>query len=245
MITCVTFDADGTLLDFLRLMRASLAYTLESLRASLPGPASAALTVDRMIAIRDQVADEATGRGISMEHIRLLAFERTLESISAPNPDLAARLTTVYLERRFGHIELYSDVLPALDALAGRYRLGLLSNGNSYPERCGLAGRFDFAFFAQGLGVAKPDPRFYELAAAAARCPADQFVHVGDSLSNDVAAAQSAEMLAVWLNRDGIANHSAIQPDAEIATLDELPTVVERLDLEMPASHRGVRVAND
>lgn len=47
-----------------------------------------------------------------------------------------------------------------LDALGSRYRLGLVSNGNSYPERSGLDGRFAFTVFAHDHGVHKPDRRF-------------------------------------------------------------------------------------
>jgi putative hydrolase of the HAD superfamily len=56
-----------------------------------------------------------------------------------------------------------------------------------------------------------------------------QWVHVGDELPLDIGGAQAYGMRAVWLNRYGEANDGEHVPDAEIASLDELPGVVARL----------------
>lgn len=222
MIPCITFDADGTLLDFEGTMRAALAHSLADIRSVVPGAPADALTVDRLIAIRGEAADDARGSVRTMEELRLLAFQRTLERLGCPDPALAEWLTARYLERRFHGARLFPDVLPTLDALAGRYRLGLASNGNSYPERCGLAGRFDFAILSQEIGVSKPDPRFYRTVADAACVPLRQIVHVGDSLTNDVFGAQAAGFRTVWLNRGGLVNETGIRADAEIGSLSNL-----------------------
>ena len=52
-------------------------------------------------------------------------------------------------------------------------------------------------------------------------------LHVGDSLVNDVAGAQNVGISAVWLNREGVPNDTKIQPDYEIGTLTEMPTILE------------------
>jgi len=44
-------------------------------------------------------------------------------------------------------------VLPTLSLLKDTYRLGLVTNGNTYPERCGLPGLFAFTIFAQDYQV--------------------------------------------------------------------------------------------
>ena len=53
-------------------------------------------------------------------------------------------------------------MLPTLSLLKDTYRLGLVTNGNTYPERCGLPGLFAFTIFAQDYQVQKPQPEFYE-----------------------------------------------------------------------------------
>lgn len=204
-------------------MRASLARSLGEIRVAAPGAAADALTVERLIAIREGVAGGARGRASAMEAIRLLAFERTLEEIGAPDPALAASLTDSYLERRFREVRLYPDAVPALDALASAgYRLGLATNGNSYPERCGLAGRFDFTVLAQDVGFSKPDPRFYRAVVAVAGVSPWRIAHVGDSPVDDVRGAGAAGLRAVWLDRDR-AGDAAVRADATISSLAELP----------------------
>lgn len=228
-IRAVSFDADGTLWDFARAMRRSLAETLAELRRLRPGAATAALSVERLIAVRDEVAERLYGLGATMEEIRLAAFAATLERLGTPDPALAAHLTAFYLERRFAGIELYPDAAPALARLRGAYRLGLLSNGNTYPERCGLAGYFAFVAFAQDHGARKPAPAFYRAALRRAGVTPTTLVHVGDSLDGDVAGAQAAGIRAVWLNRHGRPNTTGVRPDAEIASLSELDRALRDL----------------
>src|SRR5512138_1025242 len=101
-----------TLWDFQKVMRHSLAITLDELRRRVPGKATADLTIDGMIEVRNTVAAELKGAPISLEDIRLRAFRRTLELVNCPDDTLAAELNALYLKHRFEDIEIYSDVIP-------------------------------------------------------------------------------------------------------------------------------------
>ena len=221
-IKAISFDGDMTLWDFEKVMRNSLAHALDELRKHSPGGMCADLTVDRMIEIRNVVAEELKGKRAMLEAIRLEAFRRTIAAVGCDNRELAVHLNSVYLEHRFAEIELYPDVLPILDSIAGEYTLGLLSNGNSYPERCGLHGRFSFVILAQNVGVEKPDPAIFRAACREACCSPEQLMHIGDSLATDMEGARRAGAVSVWLNRDRIPNHTEIHPDYEIHSLIEL-----------------------
>jgi len=161
-----------------------------------------------------------------MEEIRFRAFARTVETAGSRDQALAQDLTALYLHHRFEDIELYPDVVPALDALAPHYALGLLSNGNTYPERCGLADRFSFVTLAQDVGAQKPDPRIFLAACAQAGCSPRELVHVGDSLASDVRGANEVGAVSVWLNRDSVPRCADIEPDFEIGSLDGLREVL-------------------
>ena len=226
-ISAISFDGDMTLWDFRKVMRHSLKKALTELRRLVPSQRARDLSVEGMIAIRNQVEEEVEGKVWNHEEIRLLAFERTLESVGSPDRDLASHLNALYLKHRFEDIELYPDVEPAFDQLAPHYKLGLLSNGNSYPERCGLEGRFAFVVFSQDVQVRKPDRMIFEITARKAGCPLAELLHVGDSLENDVIGAREAGAKAVWLNREGVENNAQIRADVEIATLADLPGVLE------------------
>ena len=168
-ISAISFDGDMTLWDFQQVMRHSLKKALLALRRLVPSQRALSLSVDEMIDIRNQVEEEVKGEFWNHEEIRLLAFERTLEILGSPDRAMAAHLNDIYLKHRFEDIELFPDVEPTLDQLAAHFKLGLLSNGNSYPERCGLEGRFAFVIFSQDVQVRKPDRRVFEIAARESR----------------------------------------------------------------------------
>ena len=225
-ISTISFDGDMTLWDFLQVMRHSLNHTLRELQRQVSTQRVLELTVDEMIAIREQFAEDVKGKIWNLEEIRLGAFERTLGYVGCPDKALAAHLNAIYRKHRFEDIELYPDVIPTFDVLAPHFKLGLLSNGNTYPERCGLEGYFAFVVFSQDVQVEKPNRRIFEITAERAGCELVQMLHVGDSLENDVAGARNADVSSVWLNRDGAPNDTDIQPDYEVAALTEIPTIL-------------------
>ena len=224
-IKAVAFDADGTLWDFDKVMRDSLHLTLQELRR-LDAQAAAKLTVDAIIEIREETTRELEGTVIDLEKMRHESFRRTLQHVGRGNDQLASHLTRFYLKHRYEDITLYDDVLPTLEHLRRKYKVGLLTNGNTDPERCGLSGYFEFTVFATAHGVAKPDQRIFEIAVGQAGCATHEMVYIGDSLKNDVAGANSAGLKSIWLNRERDQNSTFIAPDLEIASLAELVEIL-------------------
>lgn len=131
------------------------------------------------------------------------------------------------MKHRYEDVELYDDVIPVLYELREKYTLGLLSNGNSYPERCGLGGVFEFVVFSWDCGVKKPDPEFFQIAVEKAGCRGEQLLNVGDSLQNDVVAAAAAGVRTVWLNRNREEIPPGTEIEYEIHSLSELPGLLE------------------
>ena len=107
-------------------------------------------------------------------------------------------------------------------------QLGLITNGPSEHQRSrieplGLDRYFEAIAVSGELGVRKPDPAIFRHVLRALSVTPAAAVYVGDSLEADVAGAKAAGMAEVWLNRDGRAVSGDHEPDAEIATLAELP----------------------
>jgi putative hydrolase of the HAD superfamily len=138
-------------------------------------------------------------------------------------PESMAHETFEVFFRARNDVVLYDDVLPAFEALAGRYRLFAISNGNADLAAIGLAHFFERSLAAREAGMLKPDPRIFTMLLDAAGVAADRAVHVGDDPDADVEGARRAGVEAVWLNRTGARWPGSIPaPRHAIATLAEL-----------------------
>jgi putative hydrolase of the HAD superfamily len=129
-------------------------------------------------------------------------------------------------------VELYSDALHVLEALARDYRLGALTNGNADVYKTDAGEYCDFAFLAEEVGASKPAPALFEAALAHTGARASEVVHVGDNPEHDVLGARRAGMRAIWVNPQRApwpAPDGDEGPQATIASLAELPGVLETL----------------
>ncbi|MFX1487024.1 MAG: HAD family hydrolase [Promethearchaeota archaeon] len=220
-IKAISFDGDGTLWDFEKVMRHSLHHVIRELQ-KIDVHTANKLTVEKMIEVRNRVAAELKGKVTNLEKVRFEAFRQALKEIDRPNDELAVYLNEVYLKHRFEDIELFDDVLPALNTLGEKYTLGLLSNGNNYPESCGLKDIFQFVVLSQDHGIEKPDPKLFLIALNEAGCSRQELLHVGDSLQDDVVGAANAGIKCVWLNRGQMKRKTGFSIEYEVSSLLEL-----------------------
>ncbi|MDQ6834770.1 MAG: HAD-IA family hydrolase [Actinomycetota bacterium] len=73
----------------------------------------------------------------------------------------------------------------------------------SVLDDAGLGAWLDGVVTSAQVGAAKPAGRIFAAALELAAVDAEQAVHVGDSVSEDVAGARAAGLTAVWLDRTG------------------------------------------
>ncbi|HEY6745361.1 MAG TPA: HAD family phosphatase [Mycobacteriales bacterium] len=143
---------------------------------------------------RNPIHDLETGRIDAAEFERLLA-----EELATDQPDPAeAERTAGILTRMFAGMRVEPTMLSVLRAArTAGLRTGLLSNswGLDY-ERDGWDTLFDAVVISGEVGLRKPDPAIYELAAQRMALPPDQIVFV-DDLRPNVRAAVSAGMVGV------------------------------------------------
>jgi HAD superfamily hydrolase (TIGR01509 family)/HAD superfamily hydrolase (TIGR01549 family) len=119
-------------------------------------------------------------------------------------PDLADRMLAWFNEGRLNR--LYDDALPALAALRDLgLPLGIVSNFGAHLrpvlDRFGLASFFKFVVISAEVGLAKPDPRIFDLAVAESGAPRRRILYVGDHVGDDVEGAWGAGLDAVLVDR--------------------------------------------
>ena len=110
-----------------------------------------------------------------------------------------------------------------LEALAGRFRLAVVSNyqGNLQPclDELALGDLFDVVSDSALVGTRKPDRRIFDITLAALGCTPNSSWMIGDSPPNDIAPAAALGLRTCWL----------AAPDREAVT--PAPTTrVERFD---------------
>jgi putative hydrolase of the HAD superfamily len=114
-----------------------------------------------------------------------------------------------------------------LEALAERYRLGVVSNfyGNlaTVCDELGLSPHLAVMVDSTDLGWTKPDPRLFRHALGALGVDAAHAAFVGDSLPRDMAGARAVGMGHIWLVGDVAALPEPCCPgDRVIRAIDDL-----------------------
>lgn len=117
--------------------------------------------------------------------------------------------------------KLYPESKEVLQALHGRYKLGIIANQSAGTEerlvQFGIRDYFDVVVASAEAGVAKPDKRIFELALSQAGCSAREACMVGDMLDNDIVPAAEMGMSTVWVRQGwfgmGNANLARFKPN--------------------------------
>lgn len=115
-----------------------------------------------------------------------------------------------------------------LQALAGKVRMGLVTNGFTALQtvrlqRVGLEHLFDPVVISEQVGVAKPDARIFEHAfAGMGDPPRAQVLMVGDNPHSDILGGLNAGIDTCWVNAAGLPRPEGIVPHREVASLAEL-----------------------
>lgn len=219
-IRAVTLDLDDTLWPIWPTIARAETALQDWLAAQ--APAASALFADpaRRLALRHRVMADQPDLLHDLSALRLasirLALAECREDVALAKPAFE-----VFFEARH-QVVLYADALPALAAIAARFPIVALSNGNADVQRIGLGPYFKASVSAQGLGIAKPDPRIFYAAAEAAGVPSDAVLHVGDDAELDVLGGLAAGMQTVWVNREDKLWPHTEAPQETVTSLSEL-----------------------
>ncbi len=156
------------------------------------------------------------------------ALEQAMGETLAPSAaDDLARLWRAACSKT----RVFPDVQPALERLAGRYGLGLLSNTQSFDleflEETPLP--LKARLFSFEAGLLKPDRELFGRMAARLDLQPGELLMVGDNLRDDVRGAEAAGMQALLIRRRG-AELSFIEAHADRRPLSSLGQLVELLE---------------
>ncbi len=135
-------------------------------------------------------------------------------SLAPHNNDLigavASEMTEAFFQSFPSTVRLAPGVKGVLDALHGKFKMGVVSNFflPGYPElmlqRNGLDNYFDFILDSAQMGCKKPGNMIYQMAIGRAGVKlenANEVLFVGDSFTNDVLAPKRLGMKTIHFDR--------------------------------------------
>ncbi len=124
----------------------------------------------------------------------------------AADPEYAEKIAQLLWDAQPTH-NLWRKPIAGMFELVAELRtrgvpLGIISNSEGYlaelVEELGHRALFDVIIDSGRVGVDKPDPRIFQLAAQQLGVQLEQIVHVGDAWEADVLGARAAGAQAIW-----------------------------------------------
>jgi len=221
----LTFDCYGTLIDW----ESGL---LATLRPILRGHGAMA-TDEELLALHAEL-ESAAEAGIYQPYRQvLMAVLRGIGDRRGFTPSEAE-------QSRFadavGDWPPFADTRGALQALARRFRLAIISNTDDdlFARTARQLGvEFDWIVTAQQVRSYKPSLNNFRQALARIGLPGEQVLHVAQSLFHDHVPARQLGLQTVWVNRrrdtagPGATPRATARPDLEVPDLMTLARMAE------------------
>jgi FMN phosphatase YigB (HAD superfamily) len=168
-------------------------------------------------------------------------FATVCDRLGMFDPKLPAIMAQVHMGLLREQVAMPLHHLGLLCSLAERVQLGLCSNFShsvtafAILEDYGLSPHLDAVVISDEVGIRKPRVEIFEAVLNALDVECHQVLHVGDSLSADIAGAAAMGMGSVWITRRVknperlLEKYEGPRPDYQIDDLAELEGILDGL----------------
>ncbi len=197
-VTALTLDLDDTLWPVWPAIERAERLLLAWLQQHAPATAAVHDT-SSLRGLRNEVERRHPEWQHDLSRIRRESIRLALQQ-QGEDPALADAAFEVFFAAR-QQVELYADVLPALERLAARWPILALSNGNADVQRVGLGRYFAGSLSAREFGIGKPEAAIFHAACTRLGAPPAQVLHIGDDVALDIDGALQAGLRAAWVRR--------------------------------------------
>ena len=175
-----------------------------------------------------RIAARAACRDCGLRELLATQVAEQMDVLGLRDPALEAAVVADLHASASASLALSREVL---SSLRPDLRLGVVSNFTGALERvcleAGLLPLLSVVVDSARVGLAKPDPEIFLLAARGLALAPAECVVVGDSFDRDVVPAKAAGMRAVWLRGPQPRPcPDTTVPDAIVRSLGELPALL-------------------
>ena len=226
-IKIVSLDLDNTLWD----VETTIIGAEKSMRQWMAEHVPEALEIYKSEATAEFRAQVVADNPMHVHDLTFLRTEVLFRIIAATGQteekarSLALAAFAVFFKGR-NDVAFFPGALDMLETLSQRYTLFALTNGNADVQQVGISKFLAGAVSSADVGASKPSHLMFEAVLAKAGARADQCIHVGDHLIDDIEGARNAGLHTLWVNlTEQVA--TASQANIEVTNLEELPTALE------------------
>lgn len=222
-IAALSFDLDDTLYDNGPVIEQAEAWMVAHMRDTYLQTAMCDRAWWQALKHRLQREQPALRHDVSLCRRRLLACGLEWGGMAAAEAAMEAdKVFAQFLEIR-SQVEVPESTRQVLGALAERFPLVVITNGNVLLERLALDHHFQHVLKAGGGFAMKPAPDLFAQMTERLGLAPGQILHVGDDVFTDVLGALRNGYRSAWLND----HHRSLQalhrlPDLMLNRLDEL-----------------------
>ena len=228
-IRAVIFDLDDTLLDHTTAIRAAVT-ELYSQRPELTSKfTDEAQFQVAWVEVQDKHYPSYLRGSISHAEQKILRIRELWQPLANLTEEACFQIYDHFQMLYGKNWKLFPDVFPCLEAIIP-LKVGLITNGWGKQQREklrleGLHKKFEILVISSEVGMAKPDPRIFQMACAALKVQPSEAIYVGDLYDLDVQGPLLAGLIPVWLRRK--AGHLESPGILTIRSLNELAAVVK------------------
>ena len=229
-IRTITLDLDDTLWEILPVIHRAEKRLYEWIGHNYPA-ITAMFSPEDLRALRRQVMDlvgmllhDLPAKRTQVHDLTFLRQTVLAEAASVAGcKDFVVEEAFAVFDEVRNDVEMFPEARPALIALAERFTLIAVTNGNASLEKIGIDDLFHGHVNAAMAGAAKPSRPIFDAAVDAGGARASQTLHVGDHPLFDVHGARAAGLRTVWVNRNGDEWPDDYEaPDLEVCHVGEL-----------------------
>lgn len=229
---CLLLDSDDTILDFSTAQRRTVQQTLEHFQFPCDEAAQSLF-----LGIEAEIWEEFNQGKIKKEKLLTERFIRFFRQIGQEGN--AREMNEYYLAVLAHHPEPVPGADVFLKSVSEVASLAVLTNGLEGVQiprirMSGLGRYLDDVLISEKVGLAKPNPKLFELALKRLGVEnKSKVLVIGDSLSADIQGGINAGLDTCWINPADQPNTTGIQPTYTVRSLEEiLPVVMEPDELE-------------
>lgn len=217
----ILFDADETLYSF---------YSFDGLKVMLARYGHAFTEADyaEFQAVNQPLWVAYQNKEITAKQLQTIRFQALSEKLGrdplALNQELMAEMAIVS--------KPLEQTLPMLNALHGKVKMGIITNGFQALQQKRLDNTqtthfFEWVVVSEDVGVAKPDPKIFEYAfEKMGKVEKSRILMVGDTLASDILGARNVGIDSCWFNPHRKSNDTDIRPTYEIQQMLDLVAIV-------------------